>query len=877
MACTSFQPKEIEPAMSLEEQTFGQLISPKLKEVSQEQQLITTIAVKANSKSNGCCSRYSTRQWTIFLASSKGVPASVYGMVFGVFELVNCIACLLRKLGVKTMLNYDRVPAGAPFIALAFIIRIVEALGQSAYLTAAYATVAREFPENIATTFSLLETVFAVGMIMGPAAGGFMYEIGGYVTPFAVTGNDPKSRPISLLKLLSIPAIAIYYYSVTAVAFSLGFTHALLQPHLEQQFNTSTSTTGLIFMVSGGTYALSSYPWGILAEKGVDPKLICTTGGIILAGSFIFIGPAPFFPIKQELWLLVLSLVLHGVGSGAEYVSAFLDSSKEALSHGFPDNIETYGLVSGLWISGLSLGSFLGPTLSGCIKFCIISIFFKAISSSYDNMCCWGRFNNKIEPDVRTEEQSLVKLVIPQLNHVSQKQQLNTTNETVKEKSKSTGCCSRYSPRQWSIFLIFCGINVCAGSVYSLQAPFFPKLASSKGVSASVYGMVFGIFELVNFIACILRKLGVKPMLNYGNMVMAICCIAFGFLDKVPAGAPFIALAFIIRIVEALGQSAYLTAAYATIAREFPESIATTFSVLETIFAVGMIMGPAAGGFMYEIGGYVTPFAVTGSLLLLASGITSFFFPKIGDPKSRPISLLKLLSIPSVAVCYYSVIAISFSFGFLLTLLQPHLEQQFNISSSMIGLIFMIHGVSYALSAIPWAILADKGENTKLINTAGGIILAISFTFIGPAPFLHLKQELWLLILSLVLHGVAVGAEFVSAFLDIRKEVLFHGFPDNIKTYGLLSSLWISGLSLGSFLGPILSGVFYDAIGFQYTAIIIVGMHIMVAVLSFASYQYSRHRNIKKDLEDSDYHTRQINLCRIIIVTDRLHETFIYF
>lgn len=33
--------------------------------------------------------------------------------------------------------------------------------------------------------------------------------------------------------------------------------------------------------------------------------------------------------------------------------------------NGFPDDVTTYGLTSGIWFSALSLGSFIGPLLAG--------------------------------------------------------------------------------------------------------------------------------------------------------------------------------------------------------------------------------------------------------------------------------------------------------------------------------------------------------------------------------------------------------------------------------------------------------------------------------------------------------------------------------
>lgn len=54
----------------------------------------------------------------------------------------------------------------------------------------------------------------------------------------------------------------------------------------------------------------------------------------------------------------------------------------------------------------------------------------------------------------------------------------------------------------------------------------------------------------------------------------------------------FITLAFVIRIIEALGNAAFLTSSFAIIAKEFPNSVGTTFATLETFFGMGLIAGP---------------------------------------------------------------------------------------------------------------------------------------------------------------------------------------------------------------------------------------------------------------------------------------------
>lgn len=54
-------------------------------------------------------------------------------------------------------------------------------------------------------------------------------------------------------------------------------------------------------------------------------------------------------------------------------------------------------------------------------------------------------------------------------------------------------------------------------------------------------------------------------------------CPARRLLDKVNGHFPFIVLSFLIRIIEAMGNAAFLTASFAIIAKEFPDNVATTF------------------------------------------------------------------------------------------------------------------------------------------------------------------------------------------------------------------------------------------------------------------------------------------------------------
>lgn len=48
------------------------------------------------------------------------------------------------------------------------------------------------------------------------------------------------------------------------------------------------------------------------------------------------------------------------------------------------------------------------------------------------------------------------------------------------------------------------------------------------------------------------------------------------------------------------------------------------------------------------------------------------------------------------------------------------------------------------------------------------------------------------------------------------------GYPNNLESYGLISGLWTSTFAFGAFLGPSVSGVLYDTIGFRNSTVFVV-------------------------------------------------------
>ena len=87
----------------------------------------------------------------------------------------------------------------------------------------------------------------------------------------------------------------------------------------------------------------------------------------LLAVALALVGPLPFIDLKPSLFLIYCAMALCGSGWGFGVVSSFARTRLAATKHGYPDDIATNSMLSGLWTSSFYLGNFLGPTLAGVL------------------------------------------------------------------------------------------------------------------------------------------------------------------------------------------------------------------------------------------------------------------------------------------------------------------------------------------------------------------------------------------------------------------------------------------------------------------------------------------------------------------------------
>lgn len=64
------------------------------------------------------------------------------------------------------------------------------------------------------------------------------------------------------------------------------------------QFNLSPVSLGLMFVISGATYAVATPIIGRFCDKKADPKVLILIGTVFITLSVFLVGPAPFFPFN---------------------------------------------------------------------------------------------------------------------------------------------------------------------------------------------------------------------------------------------------------------------------------------------------------------------------------------------------------------------------------------------------------------------------------------------------------------------------------------------------------------------------------------------------------------------------------------------------
>lgn len=415
------------------------------------------------------------------------------------------------------------------------------------------------------------------------------------------------------------------------------------------------------------------------------------------------------------------------------------------------------------------------------------------------------------------------------------------TGNGLQQRGNNAQTESTYAPqrmtRQQTLTLIsMASVNFSSMICYSILGPFFPNEAVKKGATQTEIGLIFGCYAVSNLIGSLILgkyivQIGAKFMLIAGLFVSSGCTIMFGLLDQAPTGAPFIALCFIVRSIDAVGFAAAMTSSFAITAKIFPNNVATVLGSLEIFTGLGLIVGPPVGGWFYQSFGYEVPFMLLGCFLLIMVPFNIYILPTIDADPSKD-SFFRLLTHVKIILICYVIFTLSAGLGFLDATLSLFAMEKFSLSPGYVGLIMLGLSLPYCLASPVVGFFTDKYPATRSwFMVTGGIATALGFCLLSPAPFLYISGPLWLLVLMLGVIGFSLGMTALPTFPEIITCAYDHGFEEGLSTLGMVSGLFGAVWSLGMFYGPIVGGLITEHLSFEWAATIQGGLGFLAAFL----------------------------------------------
>ncbi|XP_015787715.2 MFS-type transporter SLC18B1-like [Tetranychus urticae] len=304
-----------------------------------------------------------------------------------------------------------------------------------------------------------------------------------------------------------------------------------------------------------------------------------------------------------------------------------------------------------------------------------------------------------------------------------------------------------------------------------------------------------------------------------------------------PYGTPFAVSCGLVRLFGSIGMANLYVCIFAAVPIFFPDHISQAFGLLEMCFSVGMIVGPLAGGFLYEFGGFGPPFYVIGGLLALSFPLILFICPEMkGSIKTEnKAGILRILSDFRITVNLIGSFIFCLVAGFMQVSLEPHIRSFADLRSSTVGAIFLIYGLFYGVSTWLVGLILPKIKDATIINIIGLVFVIIAYLFIGPMYPIPIKPSVTLVVICQMFFGTGFAIGYVATFTQAMREKDLTSLKDDPDVSGLMSSLFVSVFALGVALGPIIGGRLAEHFTYQQSCIFIVGISSATLLLTLIS------------------------------------------
>lgn len=362
---------------------------------------------------------------------------------------------------------------------------------------------------------------------------------------------------------------------------------------------------------------------------------------------------------------------------------------------------------------------------------------------------------------------------------------------------------------------------------YGIVIPLLPFYVRQYAAGAILVGLLGSLYAAMQFVG--------GPFLGglsdrYGRRTILIFCLFGVSLAYLLLGLAQTLVALIVAVILAGGSSGTLTTAQAYIADSTaPEQRVRGLGLIGAAFGLGLMVGPALGGFL-SVYSLKTPAFAASALAIINATFGYLVLPESHPPSLRkqisifhlnPISqLIRVLRMVDIRTLLLVIFLLNLSFAGLISNFPLFSNVRFGWTPTGNGFFFAFIGVCAVTTqgVLMWYLQPRLGELRLLF---GGLsIMSLDLVLMALVPFG------WMLypVVGLLAVGTGLAIPSLTGIISNRTPVRVQG-----RLMGGIQAI----LSLAMIFGPILAGLSFDYIG--VSAPYLIGGVLAVLALTAAA------------------------------------------
>merc|ERR1712079_147021 len=313
------------------------------------------------------------------------------------------------------------------------------------------------------------------------------------------------------------------------------------------------------------------------------------------------------------------------------------------------------------------------------------------------------------------------------------------------------------------------------------------------------------------FVGPLTNRIGYSIPMFMGFVIMFLSTVIFAF------GRSY-AILFFARALQGVGSSCSSVSGMGMLAERFPDDKerGNAMGIALGGLALGVLIGPPFGGFMYQFVGKTAPFLILAFLALLDGCLQMLIIqPEVIKTEEAAPSLKALICDPYILVCAGAITFANMGIAMLEPSLPIFMMDRMNAEKYQLGTAFLPASISYLIGTNLFGPLGHR-VGRWLASMIGFYVIGFALVFV---PFATTVNHL---IIPMGALGFGIGMVDSSMMPEL-------GYIVDIRhsaVYGGVYAIGDIAFCLGFAVGPALSGSLVEGIGFR-------AMMIGIAIICF--------------------------------------------